>query len=662
MYNGVTKLKLKSKSKYSYIQYIKCKISSSTNYRITHECHYKTLGIVRNASDKDIRNAYIQMAKKYHPDVNTSNDSTQKFTSINEAYSILSDKTKKQKYDSEIGNNHSRYHPNSANNNNNANNSNNKNWWDFNFYGTNNNTNSNKANSDSNRSSFDEFEFSRDFYGDFSRFSTNTNNRKRKRNNYENNNDNPYADYYYYYQQVNNVNNNSNHNHENGKYENGKYQNIWSEFEFDFDVEQEFDSEFNNEAFWRFLRNNNKKHRIKHKENVNVNHKKGKIKFKHHYKDYKDKDSEKDKNNTHNKDKDGEKDKNKEHKDKNKGQKAEINTESSENKKNKKFKKTEITMNDIEINLDLDFLEAVNGCSKNINFKRNEICGHCGGLSFEPSIESKKCIKCDGKGSISGFGNDFVKHKCVNCNGRGIIFKNCSNCNGKSIISISKSLTITIPSGIRENDRVRVSKQGHQYLISNNNKYGYGHIWINCCIKKHEYFIRINNDIHITMNIPYALAVLGGSFVCPTIYGPNILKILPGINSGDYECMESKGIYDSSTNKKGNQYIHFIINIPNENQLTSIQKELLNQYAKYETAPSPITSNNKLNIKDFKKYGERVQTFNQTQNVNNNTDNDNDDDVDTDTDVENDVDNNIDNIIDDQYYNECYDDDLEDLL
>merc|ERR1711991_165032 len=109
---------------------------------------------------------------------------------------------------------------------------------------------------------------------------------------------------------------------------------------------------------------------------------------------------------------------------------------------------------------------------------------------------------------------------------------------------------------------------------------------------------------HIHMNIPYVLAVLGGSFVCPTIYGPNILKILPGINSGDYECMQQKGIYDSSTNKKGNQYIHFIINIPKENQINQQQRELLNALALIETQPTPIKSNNKLNLKDFKKYGE----------------------------------------------------------
>merc|ERR1712176_1679556 len=213
--------------------------------------------------------------------------------------------------------------------------------------------------------------------------------------------------------------------------------------------------------------------------------------------------------------------------------------------------------NDVQIELNLKFLDAANGCSKKISFERNELCNHCGGTSFEPIIESSKCIKCDGKGVVHGYGHDFVKHKCGNCDGRGVVFKNCTNCHGKSIVRVSKSLSVSIPSGIRENDRVRVSKQGHQYLANGGSAIRYGHIWINCKIEKHEHFVRVGNDIHITMNIPYCLAVLGGSFVVPTIDGPNILKVLPGINSNDWEMMQGKGIYDASTNKKGNQYIHF---------------------------------------------------------------------------------------------------------
>lgn len=62
--------------------------------------YYKILGISRNASDDDIKKAYRKLAKKYHPDKNQGNtEAERKFKDISEAYTVLSDPTKKRKYD-----------------------------------------------------------------------------------------------------------------------------------------------------------------------------------------------------------------------------------------------------------------------------------------------------------------------------------------------------------------------------------------------------------------------------------------------------------------------------------------------------------------------------------------------------------------------------------
>ncbi len=64
-----------------------------------YQDYYKLLGVAKDATDKEIKSAYRKLARKYHPDVNQNNkQAEEKFKQINEAYEVLSDATKRQKY------------------------------------------------------------------------------------------------------------------------------------------------------------------------------------------------------------------------------------------------------------------------------------------------------------------------------------------------------------------------------------------------------------------------------------------------------------------------------------------------------------------------------------------------------------------------------------
>jgi curved DNA-binding protein len=61
--------------------------------------YYETLGVPRDASENDIRKAYRKLARQYHPDVNKEPDAEDRFKEVSEAYEVLRDKEKREKYD-----------------------------------------------------------------------------------------------------------------------------------------------------------------------------------------------------------------------------------------------------------------------------------------------------------------------------------------------------------------------------------------------------------------------------------------------------------------------------------------------------------------------------------------------------------------------------------
>ena len=64
--------------------------------------YYEILGVARDADAATIKSAYRKLARKYHPDVNKTKEAEEKFKDINEAYEVLSDKAKRQRYDTKL--------------------------------------------------------------------------------------------------------------------------------------------------------------------------------------------------------------------------------------------------------------------------------------------------------------------------------------------------------------------------------------------------------------------------------------------------------------------------------------------------------------------------------------------------------------------------------
>merc|ERR1712156_1330011 len=116
--------------------------------------------------------------------------------------------------------------------------------------------------------------------------------------------------------------------------------------------------------------------------------------------------------------------------------------------------------------------------------------------------------------------------------------------------------------------RVRVPNQGS----ASPNNGTRGNLYVQCEVKEHDMFERVEDDIHVTIDIPIATAVLGGKVEIPTLEKPVMLKVPKGTQPYDRTVIRGKGVTNPHSQRKGHQYIHFNVTVPSE--VSAEQKEL----------------------------------------------------------------------------------------
>lgn len=95
------------------------------------------------------------------------------------------------------------------------------------------------------------------------------------------------------------------------------------------------------------------------------------------------------------------------------------------------FKLIRHTLLNIQVNIEIDFMEAINGCQKPITYARINKCGTCNGTKMKPGTTEAQCGICDGTGfQTQQFGHAIVQSMCGACNGTGKTFQACISCNG----------------------------------------------------------------------------------------------------------------------------------------------------------------------------------------------------------------------------------------
>lgn len=239
--------------------------------------------------------------------------------------------------------------------------------------------------------------------------------------------------------------------------------------------------------------------------------------------------------------------------------------------------------NDLRYDLEIDFLESINGCTKQATINPLEDCGLCKGTGARPGTKLNTCKTCGGSGEVRRVTESFFGHvtqiaSCPSCNGSGnVVEQPCTDCNGKGQKRSKKTIDIKVPCGIDDGARLRWGGKGEA-----GKKGGPpGDLYVMISVKEHEVFIREGLNIFTKETISFSQAALGTKIKTLTTEGEKELTIPAGIQSGTALKMSGLGVPKlNNLARRGDQIVEIIVETPTK--LSSEEKKLFEELSKLE--------------------------------------------------------------------------------
>ena len=260
-------------------------------------------------------------------------------------------------------------------------------------------------------------------------------------------------------------------------------------------------------------------------------------------------------------------------------------------------RRTNYRGSDLRYDLSITLEEAYKGKKQDIKFSTSEKCNTCSGSGSKPGHDSGSCTMCGGRGQVrSSQGFFTVQQTCPQCGGAGEeITHPCTSCGGQGKKQATKRLSVTIPKGVDDGTRIRLSGKGE----AGSRGAGSGDLYLFINVHSHELFKRSDENLFFEFPVSIADAALGTSIEIPTIDGSKAkIKIPAGTQSGKQFRLREKGMPHMRGGGYGDLYVQINTEVPVN--LNSEQKELLEKFREIE--------NDKSNP-SIKKFFQKAKSF-----------------------------------------------------
>jgi molecular chaperone DnaJ len=229
---------------------------------------------------------------------------------------------------------------------------------------------------------------------------------------------------------------------------------------------------------------------------------------------------------------------------------------------------------DLRYRLDLTLEQAVFGDNVSIDIATLVGCETCDGNGAAPGSSPVTCETCHGRGQVrmqQGFFS--IQQTCPACRGSGNTIENpCEDCNGQGRRRSVKTLSVKVPAGVDNGDRIRLAGEGE----AGQNGGPSGDLFVEIVVEAHPIFERAGRDLSCEVPVSFSTAALGGEVEVPTLDGQVSIKIPAESQSGRIFRLRGKGVKPVRGGATGDLFCRMVVETPVN--LTSEQKEMLREF------------------------------------------------------------------------------------
>ena len=234
---------------------------------------------------------------------------------------------------------------------------------------------------------------------------------------------------------------------------------------------------------------------------------------------------------------------------------------------------------DVAVSAEIDLAEAAKGVTIDVNYEAVAMCEHCHGNGAEPGTPIETCPRCQGTGQLRAvtrtpFGQVMRSTACDTCHGDGRVAKQpCKTCRGRGRLVQRPKVSVDVPAGIADGQRIRLSGRGH----AGERGGPAGDLYVLIRVREDPRFVRDGDDLLTAIDVAAPLAALGTTVAVPTLNGPVEVDIPAGTQPHAAITVRGAGMPALRGRRHGD--LRVVVNVVIPRHLNHQQRELLQELA-----------------------------------------------------------------------------------